>query len=173
MATGSSSPETGQSETESNVNLMYDADQDGVVEQADAAGMLLSALSEDGRLVLGDSTNGIELLVANEGGNVQIPNGSLSMGGQVIEAPDDKVLHIDGGGVGYNDIRISEEGGSWHFYDLVNGQSNVIIREGGRVEIPNGRLTNQQQDVATSPDGDYEIQKDGVDGAGVINFKTQ
>jgi len=27
--------------------------------------------------------------------------------------------------------------------------------------------------VVSSPDDDYEIQKDGTDGQGIINFKTQ
>lgn len=34
-------------------------------------------------------------------------------------------------------------------------------------------ITENGQDVISSPDDDYEIQKDGTDGTGVINFKTQ
>jgi len=34
-------------------------------------------------------------------------------------------------------------------------------------------LTDAGDAVLSSPDADYEVQKDGTDGTGVINFKTQ
>lgn len=36
-----------------------------------------------------------------------------------------------------------------------------------------GDITENGDDVVSSPDGDYEIQKNGTDGAGIVNFKTE
>jgi len=41
------------------------------------------------------------------------------------------------------------------------------------VDIEAATIIENGQDVVSSPDDDYEIQKDGTDGQGIINFKTQ
>jgi len=41
------------------------------------------------------------------------------------------------------------------------------------VDIEAATIIENGQDVVSSPDDDYEIQKDGTDGPGIINFKTQ
>jgi len=58
-------------------------------------------------------------------------------------------------------------------YDSGTGFNNFLVVDGrGNVDIPNGKITESGNDVVSSPDGDYDIQKNGTDGAGVINFKT-
>jgi hypothetical protein len=41
------------------------------------------------------------------------------------------------------------------------------------VDVEAATIIENGQDVVSSPDDDYEIQKDGTDGQGIINFKTQ
>jgi hypothetical protein len=47
-----------------------------------------------------------------------------------------------------------------------------VATVGGFSEISAGDITESGQDVVSSPTKDYEIQKNGTDGNGIINFKT-
>jgi len=54
----------------------------------------------------------------------------------------------------------------------VGTDSNPVDVEAYTV-VADNTMTESGNDVVSSPDSDYEIQKNGTDGSGVINFKTQ
>jgi len=54
----------------------------------------------------------------------------------------------------------------------VGTSSEPVDIEAATITASNS-ITENGQDVVSSPDDDYEIVKDGSDGTGVINFKTQ
>jgi len=54
----------------------------------------------------------------------------------------------------------------------VGTSSSPVDIEAATITASNS-ITENGQDVISSPDDDYEIQKDGTDGSGVINLKTQ
>lgn len=56
--------------------------------------------------------------------------------------------------------------------DIVDDYSNLTNRTHGNEDHSDSYTTTSPGDVDSTNWGDYEIQKDGTDGAGVINFKT-
>jgi len=54
----------------------------------------------------------------------------------------------------------------------VGTSSSPVDIEAATITASNS-ITENGQDVVSSPDDDYEIVKDGTDGQGIINFKTQ
>jgi hypothetical protein len=54
----------------------------------------------------------------------------------------------------------------------VGTSSDPVDVEANTITAANS-ITENGNDVVSSPDSDYEIQKNGTDGSGVINFKTE
>lgn len=147
------------------------------VESIYADGMAIASLrTNGGPWRVFDSTNGQVISIFREGGNVEIPNGDLdfSDSGSIknisnIQAYSASNLTIRTGGNGTRNIQL---------YDSANGSTLLQANEGGSVEIfgnlyvKNGSIMEGGDNVVSSSSGDYDIQKNGTDGSGHINFKT-
>lgn len=55
---------------------------------------------------------------------------------------------------------------------VTNGSNRFIVHTGGNIGVPSGDLIVQGDHAVTSSAGNYDIQKNGTDGNGIINFKT-
>ncbi|QGA80384.1 hypothetical protein [Candidatus Nanohalobium constans] len=86
-----------------------------------------------------DTNNNQDILRLKEGGNVEIPNGNLDLNGNQLVNPS-RIEYMDNDGDGNSWIgREYSTDGSFRFYDDTN--VNLIMRQNGNMEIPNGKLT--------------------------------
>lgn len=90
-----------------------------------------------------------------------------------VDSPDTDATVLLG--VGIADLSLQTGGagdGQVRFYDNANNQPIADFEEGGAVKFPNGDLETRRGWMVdhSSP---ITIQKDGTDGHGIINFKTQ
>lgn len=96
----------------------------------------------DGDIELYDPSDGTALLRQN-GDGVEVPNGGLDVNGDVNIGGNDIIASNGILGIGSGGSYLFDTNGSgaeFRFYND-NNDSNVIIRQGGNVEIPNGELT--------------------------------
>lgn len=142
-------------------------------------------LTEDlnaNRLDFDGQSSGDTALSINDGGNVEIPNGNLSLTGTNPEISSVRKLIADGdlnvwtGGGGSNAIQV---------YDQSNTQYIARFNEGGNVEIPNGFLDvgennlksvgttyykNDQRILPLSSESRFQYD-DGTDWIDLLNLK--
>jgi hypothetical protein len=113
-----------------------------------------------------------------------IDGAGVSHTGELKDAGDDPATHAatheDGGAdeitvTGLSGDLANPQDPKGHGATHAAGGSDSLAGE--QVDVAdlnaNGSITENGQDVISSPDDDYEIQKDGTDGSGVINLKTQ
>jgi len=150
----------------------------------------------NGDLVIRDAADNIVLRYDDAQAQWEFPAGAavdvselidgagVSHTGELKDATDDPATHAatheDGGA---DEITVSGLSGELadpqdpkgHGATHAAGGSDSLAGE--QVDVAdlnaNGSITENGQDVVSSPDDDYEIVKDGTDGQGIINFKTQ
>jgi hypothetical protein len=112
-----------------------------------------------------DSANGQDIARFNEGGNVEIPNGTLTVDGNIAS---NSSLSVDSASGEYSTLRLTEDSSNeWvieqnpssnelNFFDRV-GTNNIknLTLTSGNVEIPNGNL-NARGDVNVT-NGDVTV----------------
>ncbi len=104
-----------------------------------------------------------DLVITDTDGTIvlrRIDNGSWSFEGNTVEA----------GQVGTSSSPVDVEADSINANQL-GTSTNPVSVEADSINTSQS-ITENGQDVISSPDDDYEIQKDGTDGTGIINFKT-
>lgn len=131
-------------------------------------------------------------VIDSGGGNIVTGGGEMDAGTGVVRSGD---IFMDNGSGNSATIRFRD--GGTNRYGLIYGASNdlfTLYRFGGNdvlvadsnhtVNVPNGDLQNRGSRVLTTADegsgsglnadqiDGYDIQKNGTDGTGIINFKT-
>lgn len=143
------------------------------------ADISLHSTASDSYVQMWDDYNSQVIAEFNVGGNVVIPNGNLVLDGNVLQnvalitSPSGQgELNLNPGGNA--DIAVqnsSSNGGYVQIWDQIDGKNLARFFQDGSAEISNGELSTPTGTVVTSSTK-YEIQKNGSDASGVINFKT-
>lgn len=124
-------------------------------------------LPRSGGTITGSLTvEGSEITMPNATGNSGLMFGS-GVAYSVYEGQATMYAYSSEGSTGWR-FRNPDDAGNMFTVDNTTGDGWL---RGGL--DTGGRITQDGNDVVDSPDGEYEIQVDGTDGAGIINFKTQ
>ncbi|WP_414836485.1 hypothetical protein [Candidatus Nanohalococcus occultus] len=97
---------------------------------------------------MGDSDE--NLAIIDRGGNLQVPNGDVTIGSSqnIEEQGTNAMLDFKGNANEFYSINTPGGGsGAWGIYDTANGQRITVFNEGGNVEIPNGDVDVNGNDV--------------------------
>lgn len=121
-----------------------------------------------------DRANSQPIAWFKEGGGVEIPNGYLSIQNSRLQPFDGGDSLAIRGNHSTNDIEIQVRDAAQEikFVDKVNSQPVLVGYTGGNVSVPSGTLSVKGNTAVVSSSGEYDIQKNGSDASGVINFKT-
>jgi hypothetical protein len=126
-----------------------------------------------GKLSIRNDTDSRELMKLGDNGDIDIPNGSLTVQG-------DTLLKDVSGSVANSNLSNSTVTVAGNSVGLGGSTSiaHADISSVGADDHHNqnhdnaDHTTNMVEDATTTGNGPYEIQKNGSDGSGVINFKT-
>lgn len=115
---------------------------------------------------------------------VEMPNGA-SFGSDVTVNNNDMLDINSLNGANGQEVRINQGGGSDIALSMASSggtgvisirdasnNSIAVFNDGGEVDVPNGNIETQNGFCITNSSRAYDVQKDGTDGNGVINFKT-
>lgn len=119
-------------------NILNDVKSVSFTDQDGGTGQyVVSEDSTSGKLRVLDPT-GNEVIRWVDGGNVEIPNGNLTLQPNGDLSFDTRRLSEGSSGTQFSIF--ATNGGESRFYDLDNNQTILTSKVGGDVEIPNGRL---------------------------------
>lgn len=90
-----------------------------------------------------------------------------------LNGNDGQEVRINQGGGSDIALAMAGSGGTGMISVRDTGNNSIMdFNDGGEVDVPNGNIETQNGFCITNASRAYDVQKNGTDGAGIINFKT-